>query len=95
MNAEKRTQTRGSVRYVGMWHTHPNSLPVASTTNWHRMRRLIWAGGSTSRLLILIVCAPHGDNPVLGTYVFRATDYKIAPDLVVVLLCVIRVLNWG
>jgi integrative and conjugative element protein (TIGR02256 family) len=49
MNAEKRSRTRGSVQYVGMWHTHPDSVPLPSPTDWAGMRRLVRAAGGAGR----------------------------------------------
>jgi integrative and conjugative element protein (TIGR02256 family) len=95
LNAEKRTRTRRSVQYLGMWHTHPNSLPVPSATDWDGMRRLVGAAGGASRSLMLIVGGPHGKTPVLGTYVFRAADFSIPPGSVVILPCVMHIMDWG
>ncbi|MFO0806457.1 MAG: ThiF family adenylyltransferase [Gemmataceae bacterium] len=95
MNAAKRDRTRGSVHYLGMWHTHPDSLPLPSPTDFRGMERLVEEAGGASRSLMLIVGDPHGENPVLGTYVFRAADFKKAVGSMILRHCVIRVLEWG
>lgn len=93
MNAEKRRRTRGSVHYMGMWHTHPDSVPLPSMTDWAGMRRLVKAAGGAGRVLMLIVGGPH-DTPILGTYVFRAADFKAPRGSVVFRPCVIQVMGW-
>lgn len=75
LNAEKRSRTRGSVHYLGMWHTHPDSLPLPSSTDFAGMRRLVRAAGGAGRVLLLIVGATLR-IPMLGTYVFRAADLR-------------------
>lgn len=93
LNAEKRARTRGSVHYLGMWHTHPSSLPLPSPTDRAGMRRLIRAAGGAGRVLLLIVGCPH-EFPMLGTYVFRAADlaarqgWAVRPSI-------IQVLGWA
>ena len=34
---EKSRSTRGSVKFVGMWHTHPNGSPIPSDTDYKTM----------------------------------------------------------
>ena len=94
LNAGKRSRTRGSVHYLGMWHTHPDSLPLPSTTDWTAMRKLVAAAGGSSRVLMLILGRPHTD-PVLGTYVVRAADLKLQRDDVAVRPSVVQVVSWS
>lgn len=94
MNAEKRSRTRGSVHYLGMWHTHPESLPLPSSTDWVAMRRLVQVAGGAGRALMLIVGCPHG-TPMLGTYLFRAADFKAEHGTFVIRPCVVQVMDWG
>jgi integrative and conjugative element protein (TIGR02256 family) len=93
MNEEKRGRTRGSVHYLGMWHTHPDSVPLPSPTDWAGMRRLVQAAGGGGRTLMLIIGCPH-DTPILGTYVFRARDFKVPYGSVVIRPCLIQVMEW-
>ena len=75
MNEEKRGRTRGSVQYLGMWHTHPDSYPLPSSTDWTGMQRLVKEAGGGNRSLMLIVGNPE-NKPMLGTYVFQAKDFR-------------------
>ncbi len=93
MNAEKKARSRGSVHYLGMWHTHPTAMPLPSSTDWVGMRRLIGAAGGGGRSLMLIIGRPH-DTPMLGTYVFRAADFDVPHGSIIIRTCVIRVVSW-
>jgi len=93
MNAEKSARTRGSVHYLGMWHTHPTAEPLPSATDWIGMRRLVRAAGGGGRPLMLIIGRPH-DAPMLGTYVFRAADFDLPRGSIVIRPCVIQVVAW-
>ena len=93
MNAENRAWLRGSIHYLGMWHTHPTMEPIPSPTDWAMYRLLATAGGG-SRTLMLIVGCPH-TRPMLGTYVFKAADFDLGPDNVIVRQCIIQAFDWG
>ena len=75
-NEEKRTRTRGSVQYVGMWHTHPGSLPVPSSTDIDGMASLLTLSCPSSRkpLLMIVGTTPAGRIAQLGVYVFKQSD---------------------
>jgi integrative and conjugative element protein (TIGR02256 family) len=93
MNSQKLARSRGSVHYLGMWHTHPGAAPFPSPTDWMAMHRLLVTAGSGSRTLMLIVGCPH-TTPMLGTYVFKAADFDLGPDKVIIRECVIRTVDW-
>jgi proteasome lid subunit RPN8/RPN11 len=61
LNSEKSRRTRDSVRFVGMWHTHPDGPALPSTTDLQAMKTLRESAGSAKRWnLMLIVggCLP-------------------------------------
>ncbi len=92
MNAEKRARSRGSIQYLGMWHTHPSSEPIPSSTDWDGMRRLVKTAGGGGRPLMLIIGCPHA-IPMLGTYVFRAADFDLPRGSILIRPCVVQVMN--
>ena len=93
MNEERSRRSRGSIHYLGMWHTHPDGLPLSSPTDWVAMRRLVAAAGGASRCLMLIIGGPL-TSPILGTYVFRAADFANQHRTVVIRPCLIQGFSW-
>lgn len=70
--------SRGSVCYVGMWHTHPVSAPVPSPTDFLGMQKILQEGVvNPSKSLLVILGTPH-DEPHLGAYVFDRDDIQNA-----------------
>lgn len=70
--------SRGSIVCVGMWHTHPNSAPVPSSTDLRGMAKIVAEGPvNPSRSLLTIVGTPY-DDPLLGTFVFDRDDIRTA-----------------
>lgn len=68
--------SRGSVRYVGMWHTHPVSAPVPSSTDLGGMGKILSDGAvNPSKSLLSILGTPH-TRPLLGTFVFDRDDVR-------------------
>lgn len=75
-NLEFERMSRGSVSYVGMWHTHPYSEPWPSSTDLQGMATMLTSGpGSPRRSLLTIIGTPH-KKPKLGTYVFDRKDFR-------------------
>lgn len=92
MNSNKRRCSRGSVSYLGMWHTHPDDIPLPSPTDWIGMRRLVRIAGG-GRYLMLIIGLPF-EAVMLGAYVFRARDFELPHGSVVTRSCTIKAMNW-
>lgn len=76
MQLEKATRTRGSVTFVGMWHTHPRALPVPSPTDLGAMEELLKDGPSFlgQRFLMLIV-GGTASFPIPSANVFERAEY--------------------
>ena len=73
---DRELRSRGSVGYVGMWHTHPVSAPVPSTTDLSGMRKILSERAvNPSRSLLSILGTPH-TRPLLGTYVYDRNDVR-------------------
>ena len=77
LHEEKKERTRGSVQYLGMWHTHPDSLPVPSEIDIDAMDRLTSAEmGSPQKSVLLIVGRPYSGITTIGTYVFSRREFR-------------------
>lgn len=77
-NRGKREHSHGSVQYVGMWHTHPESAPLPSSTDLDAMRRLTSrADPSPARVLLLIVGTPLTE-PCVGVFLFSRRHFGTA-----------------
>ena len=94
LNRGKRNRSRGSIQYLGMWHTHPDDVPLPSPTDWDGMRRLVRAAGGGGRYLMLIIGHPFG-AAMLGGYVFRARDFELAHGSVVIRSCAVKAMSWN
>ena len=70
------TQSRGSIQYIGMWHTHPVSDPVPSATDLSGMKIMLDQEElSPSRSLLMIIGTPHS-SPKIGCYVFDRSKIR-------------------
>jgi predicted acylesterase/phospholipase RssA/molybdopterin/thiamine biosynthesis adenylyltransferase/proteasome lid subunit RPN8/RPN11 len=76
LNDEKSLRTRHAVQYLGMWHSHPGSSPVFSSTDLAAMHQLITESSfSPSKSLLLIIGTPSG-VPMFGSYLFSRADFS-------------------
>ena len=65
----------GSNRYVGMWHTHPRSLPTPSLTDRKGMERLLNEVPIPPRRTLLLILGRMAGRPSVGVYVFSRQDF--------------------
>ena len=78
---EKRRRGRGSLEYVGMWHTHPMQDAMFSRRDLDGMLRLLDAATSPlSHGLLLILGHTVPGPPTLGAFVFERSELE-QPDL--------------
>ena len=66
-----RERTRGSVEYVGTWHTHPECKPRPSGKDWVGMAQILTAGDPPPRRCLLLIVGLQKKNPWLGAAVFE------------------------
>lgn len=71
LNLTYEKRTTGTTRYVGLWHTHPNSLPHPSATDVNGMN-LIGASTSPSpNWSAMLIVGKHPNKLILGGYVLE------------------------
>jgi predicted acylesterase/phospholipase RssA len=78
MTNERRARSREELRYLGMWHTHPDMRPGASVRDLVGMLGLV-AGEEIRRALMLIVGGNPGAEDLAG-YVFDADVFAEAEN---------------
>lgn len=76
MHAEKVARTLGSLSFAGMWHTHPQALPVPSRTDLKAMQALM--GNKTvfaGRVFVMLIVGGTSRRPIVSVGVFERSDY--------------------
>lgn len=74
LHKKRDSESRGSIRYVGMWHTHPDSAPLPSRTDMAAMTSLSrQTGASDAHTMMMIVGTPY-QKLCLATYVFSRAE---------------------
>jgi predicted acylesterase/phospholipase RssA len=74
---EKHRRGRGSLEYLGMWHTHPTQAPIFSATDLIGMPDLLDASSSPlAQSLLLIVGHVVPGPPALGAFVFERSELE-------------------
>jgi integrative and conjugative element protein (TIGR02256 family) len=72
---ESRIQiTRGSVGYIGEWHTHPVSKPFPSVTDLEGIQQTLTVGGLPPRKIVLMIIGKQFGVDTIGAYVFRRSQ---------------------
>lgn len=67
----RKRDTRGSVGFVGMWHTHPDDVPFPSVRDLGGMVQLLTSGDVPLRRCLLLIVGLINRHPVLGAAVFE------------------------
>ena len=76
MHDEKKKRTRGSVTFVGMWHTHPRALPQPSPTDLGAMKELLQDESSfLGRHFLMLIVGGTSDFPMPSASVFERSEY--------------------
>lgn len=76
MNKEKAQRTRGSVAFVGMWHTHPGGLPLPSPTDYGAMAILLTGDEFPGRHFLMMIVGADSSQPIVSGTVFERADYQ-------------------
>jgi integrative and conjugative element protein (TIGR02256 family) len=69
-NKSRKEQSRGSVEFVGMWHTHPEDLPLPSETDLSGMAQILTSGEAPPLKSLLLIVGWERHGILLGTSVF-------------------------
>ena len=100
LNNEMRTTTRGAVRYIGMWHTHPDSPPLPSDIDLEGMAQLLTCTAPPLRRALLLIVGHTPQDPTPGAYLFSRGDFSNSPmagrfrSLYVWWACLLHPIQW-
>ena len=81
INNERRTITRGAERYIGMWHTHPDSPPLPSDIDLAGMAQLLTSTEFPLRKALLLIVGHTPTQPTPATYLFSRSEFLDTPAL--------------
>lgn len=80
INRAKRERTRGSVQFVGMWHSHPVSNPTPSPTDRRGTDTLFRHTTPPPRRSLLLIVGHAASDPTPAAYLYgRPADVTAAP----------------
>ncbi|MFT3931040.1 MAG: ThiF family adenylyltransferase [Spongiibacteraceae bacterium] len=71
MNTEYATRSRGSVSFIGMWHTHPGNKPDPSAVDRESMAQLFANPNFKSRHFLMLIIGDSSDKPSFGGSLFE------------------------
>jgi integrative and conjugative element protein (TIGR02256 family) len=63
--------TRGSVEYIGMWHTHPEDIPFPSKIDLCGMARILTIGDPPPKNSLLLIVGLLEKTPIIEVTVFN------------------------
>lgn len=76
MNDEKVARSSGSIAFIGMWHTHPEGLPIPSSTDLGAMRELLRNGGAyKGRSFLMLIFGGTPAKPLISAGLYERADY--------------------
>lgn len=79
-NSYRKKQSRGAVKFIGMWHTHPFISPCPSDVDLSGMLSILSEKESaSSKVLLMIVGGNPVSAPSIGGYVFEVNHLRENP----------------
>ena len=76
LHAEKTKRTRGSVRFVGMWHTHPGGMPIPSQIDRSAMAKLLGGSDFLGRQFLMLIVGGTAKTALISGNVFKRAEYE-------------------
>jgi integrative and conjugative element protein (TIGR02256 family) len=74
MHASLVDRTRGSVRFVGMWHTHPRGDPRPSPKDLSAMEALLGGRDFEARSFLMLIVGGTVHSPEMAGSLFKRSD---------------------
>lgn len=71
LNSSKRKESLNSIHFVGLWHTHPNSIAMPSAIDLSSVLQLLHEKDSGLAKMLMLIAAGSNGNSQLGCGVFK------------------------
>ncbi len=70
-------QSGGSTKFVGVWHTHPVSMPEPSDVDLGAMAEILHIQERTPRHVVMLIVGHTTSRPVWRFHLFRKNQFRI------------------
>jgi integrative and conjugative element protein (TIGR02256 family) len=74
MNIEKKSRSRGSIQFIGMWHTHPGGRPDPSETDRQAMKDLLTDVSFQGRNFLMLIVGGSAEVPDMACGLYERPD---------------------
>ena len=74
MTAELEIRTRGAASFIGMWHTHPGSVPKPSPTDRSAMAKLLGSPDFGGRQFLMLIIGGYAATPAIAGSLFKRDE---------------------
>ena len=81
MNEEKRSKSRGTVHFIGTWHTHPDAPPLPSDVDLSGMAQIVTSIDPPIRQALLLIVGHTPSDPTPATHLFSRKHFVVVPTL--------------
>jgi integrative and conjugative element protein (TIGR02256 family) len=75
LDAQRQAETLGAVRFVGMWHTHPEAPPSPSAVDLNGMRQLVTSIDPPIAEALMVIVGFTPSSPTAAAYLFGREDF--------------------
>ncbi len=76
LNARYEKETRGSTKFIGVWHTHPISLPNPSQVDLRAMMDILHLQEKSPRHVIMLIVGYASTEPEWQFHLFNRNQFK-------------------
>lgn len=74
MTTELEGRTRGAASFIGMWHTHPGSVPHPSPTDRGAMAKLLGSPDFGGRQFLMLIIGGYSATPTIAGSLFKRDE---------------------
>lgn len=75
LNARYEKETRGSTKFIGVWHTHPISLPDPSQVDLSAMVKILHFQERSPRHVIMLIVGYASTEPLWQFHLFKRNQF--------------------